>query len=601
VYGSLGQYHLLEELGRGGMGSVYKARHALMDRVVAVKVLLPELVQNPLAVEWFRREVRAVTRLCHPNIVMAYDANEAQGVYFLVMEYVAGSSLDALVRREGPLAVPQACEIVRQAALALQYAHEQGIVHRDIKPGNLLLPHDEAGARGGEPGGSATGGAHNPPCPVRVKVVDFGLARLHTAAKTDTILLKTQAGFLGTPDYCSPEQSRDIHAVDIRSDLYSLGCAFYFALTGRVPFPAETVMEKLVKHLMEEPAPVEQVRPLVPADLAAVVRRLMAKDPAQRFQTPAELAEELRRWCGAPTQASLRLQEPVAVEAGRAEADASATNLLEKVDVFALDNGRLRRCEAPEERADQEPSGWMVPDTATQRAADITVVPGAAPSSSPHARSAPPCTTPPVAAAPAQRESRKPGSPIPTGPLPNLLGPWRQWTAVVADCASGRGRSRYSSEKYRALYQRVLDGCRAHAAADPAGADFFHRLEALVRPWLNLQTLCRTDAAMLEALGRQCRQVEWDLSGGREPVSRGKWIALLVVLLGPAALMAWFWTHGSRWLASLQVTVGGTSSFKANLRDFGVYVQAHPNWGMLALVPMVVVLGLYWVSRTPRA
>jgi serine/threonine protein kinase len=620
----LGQYHLLEELGRGGMGSVYKARHALMDRVVAVKVLLPELVQNPLAVEWFRREVRAVTRLCHPNIVMAYDANEAEGVYFLVMEYVEGCSLDALVRRQGPLALPQACEIVRQAALALQYAHEQGMVHRDVKPGNLLLPMGNGEWGMGNEGQRDSSFPLPPsPFPIRVKVVDFGLARLQTAAKTDTILLQNQAGFLGTPDYCSPEQSRDIHAADIRSDLYSLGCAFYFALTGRVPFPAQTAMEKLVKHLMEEPTPVEQVQPLVPAGVAAVVRRLMAKDPARRFQTPAELAEELLRWCGSPTQTSLRLQEvpslalracePVAVGAGQPEADASATNLLEKVPLYVFDNGRLR-CDGPaEEPTDLESPNRAAPVAATASATDVTVVSAAALPPPPAAESVPPIALPPVADAPgpagwssAFRRSESEDRPKaelhpPAGPLPNLLRPWRQWTAVVTSCATRCGLSRLNTEKYRALYQRVLHACRAHADADPARADFFQHLEALVRPWLTLQTLQRTDAAMLGALARQCRQVEWELSGGREPLSSGKWIALLLLLLGPPALVGWLWTHGSRWLASLHDPVGRASSIEAALREFGAWLEAHPTWGLLVLVPTVVVLGLYWVSRTPRA
>ncbi len=565
----LGQYVLLEELGRGGMGSVYKARHAIMDRVVAVKVILPDLVQNPLAVEWFHREVRAVTRLHHPNIVMAYDANEAEGLHFLVMEYVEGITLDALVRRHGPLAVPQACEIVRQAAVALQYAHEKGMVHRDVKPGNLLLPR--AGGPPDEP---------VPAAPVLVKVVDFGLARLQTTAKSDTILLETQGGFLGTPDYCSPEQSRDIHAADIRSDLYSLGCAFYFALTGRVPFPAETVMEKLVKHVMEEAPPVEEVRPVVPAGVAAVVRRLMAKDPARRFQTPAELAEELVCWCGPATRASIRVEERLAVGTGLPEADAAATSLLEKVPVYAFDNGRLRPEPAPTEPA---PAGWAAAESETESRSEVTVVPAAP---------APPAAEPTVCILPA--------APAPAGPLPALLGPWRRWTAVVTGFATRRGISRIAPEQYRALYQQVLDACRAHAAADPARADDFRRLEALVRPWLTLQTLQRTDAAMLQALWVQCRQVELDLSGGREPGAPGKWVALLLLALGPLVLAAWLWTHGSRWLASLPVAAGWASSFKGTLRDLGAGLEAHPTYALLALVPTVVVLGLYWVSRTPR-
>ncbi len=242
---TLGQYRLLDELGRGGMGRVYKALHTIMGRVVAIKVISPELVQNPVAVEWFRREVRASTHLVHPNIVMAYDANEADGLHFLVMEYVQGVTLDALVRQHGPLPVDNACALMRQAALGLQHAHDKGMVHRDIKPGNLLIPRPDG---------------EQPP-DVLVKIVDFGLARLQGKTQGETIALRGETGVLGTPDYISPEQSRDIHSADIRSDLYSLGCAFYFALAGRVPFPGESAMEKLVKHLTEEPQPLERRGP----------------------------------------------------------------------------------------------------------------------------------------------------------------------------------------------------------------------------------------------------------------------------------------------------------------------------------------------------
>ncbi|MGH7170287.1 MAG: serine/threonine-protein kinase, partial [Gemmataceae bacterium] len=284
---NLGQYRLLDELGRGGMGCVYKALHTIMGRVVAIKVIAPELVSDPIAVEWFRREVRASTRLNHPNIVMAYDANEAEGLHFLVMEYVHGVTLDALVKRNRPLPIADVCTLMRQAALGLQHAHEKGMVHRDIKPSNLLIPHPE----GEQPPEPLTGGT---PVPL-VKILDFGLARLQGKSKGDTIALRGETGVLGTPDYIAPEQSRDIHAADIRSDLYSLGCAFYFALAGRVPFPGENAMEKLLKHLMEQAEPLQKVRPDVPAAVAAIVRRLMAKEPADRYATPAELAQELEK------------------------------------------------------------------------------------------------------------------------------------------------------------------------------------------------------------------------------------------------------------------------------------------------------------------
>ncbi|HMF16391.1 MAG TPA: serine/threonine-protein kinase, partial [Gemmataceae bacterium] len=271
----LGQYRILEQLGEGGMGRVFKAVHQTMNRTVALKLLSPNLVQTPRARELFQREVRAAARLNHPNIVTAYDANQIDDRYFLVMEYVDGPNLDQLVRGQKPLPVPLVCEIMRQAANGLQYAHEMGMVHRDIKPANLLVQ------------------LAGPNQDLTVKILDFGLARLHDAevapvGGAGTIVTRPNV-VMGTPDYVSPEQARDLHAADIRSDLYSLGCTFYYLLTGQVPFPDGTTMEKLVRHSTVEPPPVEHFRTDLPAAVAAIVRRLMAKKPEARYQTPFEV------------------------------------------------------------------------------------------------------------------------------------------------------------------------------------------------------------------------------------------------------------------------------------------------------------------------
>ena len=275
----LDQYVVLEELGRGGMGRVFKARHRTMNRLVALKVLAPGLTKTERARELFLREVRAVAQLVHPNLVTAFDANQVGDRYYLVLEYVDGPNLDQLVRAEGPLSVGQACDFVRQAALGLQCAHAAGMVHRDIKPANILVQRR-----------AADGG------PGLVKVSDFGLARLQegpdAGAGGGTIVTKPNT-VMGTPDFLSPEQARNLHNTDIRSDLYSLGCTLYYLLTGQVPFPGGTSLEKLIRHNTEEPVPVEHLRPEVPATVAALVRRLMAKKPEDRFQTPAELAAAL--------------------------------------------------------------------------------------------------------------------------------------------------------------------------------------------------------------------------------------------------------------------------------------------------------------------
>jgi serine/threonine-protein kinase len=276
----LGQYRILDQLGQGGMGRVFKAVHQTMNRVVALKVLAPQLTKTDRARQMFEREVRAAGRLMHPNIVTAYDANQVGDRFFLVMEYVEGHNLEQLIGERGPLPVGLACDIIRQTANGLQYAHELGMVHRDIKPANLLV------------GRGATDAA-----PCVVKILDFGLARLNEPAQgspagAGTILTRDNT-VMGTPDYLSPEQSRNLHKVDIRADLYSLGCTFYYALTGQVPFPGGNRLEKMIRHSTEEATPVTQLRPEIPEAVAAIVHRLLAKNAADRFQTPAELAAAL--------------------------------------------------------------------------------------------------------------------------------------------------------------------------------------------------------------------------------------------------------------------------------------------------------------------
>jgi serine/threonine protein kinase len=289
----LGQYRVLEQIGRGGMGRVYKAQHRTMHRLVALKVLSADLLSTERAVELFLHEVRAVAQIVHPNVVTAFDANEVNGRYYLVLEYVDGPNLDQLVRKQGPLSVGLACDYIRQVANGLQCAHLQGMVHRDVKPANLLVQWH---------------GLNGDDSPGLVKISDFGLARLTKPIGTPTsrmvpgTILTRENMVMGTPDYLSPEQSRSIHKTDIRSDLYSLGCTFYYLLTGSVPFPGGNAMEKLIRHATELPAPITDYRSDVPAAVLAIVDRLLAKAPEDRFQTPAELAEALHPFAvGGPT------------------------------------------------------------------------------------------------------------------------------------------------------------------------------------------------------------------------------------------------------------------------------------------------------------
>ncbi len=277
----LGQYIILERLGEGGMGHVFKARHKTMGRVVALKVMRKERLANAEAVQRFRREIQVSAQLTHPNIVMAYDAAQAGETHFMVMEYVEGTDLLQLVKQQGPLPVLQACNCIRQAAEALHHAHEKGMIHRDVKPSNLLL--------------TKTG---------QVKLLDLGLARTEDDEPTPANQLTKEGRILGTLDFLAPEQALNSRRIDGRADLYSLGCTFYYLLTGQVPFPGPASLEKLAKHRWEEPAPVETVRPGVPANVAAIVRKLMAKKPEDRYQTPAEVSALLSAVGGAAVPVS---------------------------------------------------------------------------------------------------------------------------------------------------------------------------------------------------------------------------------------------------------------------------------------------------------
>ena len=270
----LGQYRVLEELGRGGMGQVYKAVHQTMGRFVALKVLAPELTKTDKARALFQSEVKAAGKLNHPNIVTAYDAHHAGDRWYLVMEYVDGPNLSQLVKEQGPLPVEQACEYIRQAAIGLEAAHHMGLIHRDVKPSNLLVQQTTAGPQ--------------------VKILDFGLALITAGDATKPGAVVGAANtVLGTPDYVSPEQARDQYGVDGRSDLYSLGCTFYYLLTGATPFTGGTGLDKLVRHGSEPPAAIRSKRPDVPEPVAAIVHKLLAKNPKWRYQTAGELAAEL--------------------------------------------------------------------------------------------------------------------------------------------------------------------------------------------------------------------------------------------------------------------------------------------------------------------
>jgi predicted Ser/Thr protein kinase len=267
-----GEYVVLDKLGEGGMGVVLKAQHRRMERLVAIKVLSSAAMKQTGAVDRFHREVKAAAKLSHPNIVTAYDASEHQGMHYLAMEYVEGKDLASVVKERGPLGVREAVDYIVQAARGLQYAHEQGIIHRDIKPGNLLL--DKRG---------------------NVKILDMGLARVTgaEAALGGSDQLTTSGQVLGTCDYMSPEQAMDTHATDHRTDIYALGCSLYRLLTGNPLYRGETMMQILMAHRMNEIPSLCATRPEVPAELDACYQRMVAKEPGDRQATMAEVVAKL--------------------------------------------------------------------------------------------------------------------------------------------------------------------------------------------------------------------------------------------------------------------------------------------------------------------
>jgi serine/threonine protein kinase len=270
---TLGRYKLLERIGVGGMGQVFLCEHLDTRKRVAVKVLPPARANSPAALGRFYREARAAAALDHPNVVRTRAIDRDGDLHYLVMDYVPGPNLLDLVKRFGPLDLGRAVRYARQVADALDYARRQGIVHRDVKPGNVLI--DRHGT---------------------ARLLDLGLARFVRDHLDDLTKKYDDNVVLGTADYVAPEQVADSHAADTRADVYALGGTLYYLLAGHPPFPSGTVSQKLTWHRRQDPKPIREIRPEVPDGLAAVVARMMAKDPRARYQTPGKAAAALARW-----------------------------------------------------------------------------------------------------------------------------------------------------------------------------------------------------------------------------------------------------------------------------------------------------------------
>jgi eukaryotic-like serine/threonine-protein kinase len=295
-----GRYRILRKLGSGGMANVYLAEDEELGRQVAIKILNDRHASDDQFVERFRREAKNAAGLSHPNIVSVYDRGEAEGTYYIAMEYLDGRSLKDRIVEEGPLPITSAIEVTRQILHAVGFAHRRGIVHRDIKPHNVLLA-------------DGTGEGES-----RFKVTDFGISRTTTSQMTEA------GSIVGTAQYLSPEQARGA-AVDQRSDIYSVGIVLYELLTGRLPFTGETPLEIAMKHLSEVPKPPSEIRPEVPADLDMVVLRALAKDPEDRFQSAEEMERELARVAGGGGVTAETAEAATAVLTGAGLVDAAPT------------------------------------------------------------------------------------------------------------------------------------------------------------------------------------------------------------------------------------------------------------------------------------
>ena len=335
----IGKYKVLERLGAGGMGQVFLCEHTLMRRRVAIKVLPASQARNPASLERFYREARAVAAVDHPNIVRAYDIDQDGDLHFLVMEHVDGVNFQDLVRKSGPLDIPRACHYVYATCVGLQHSLEMGLVHRDIKPGNVLV--DRAGT---------------------VKILDMGLARFFED-EADSLTQQYDENVLGTADYLAPEQAIDSHAADIRADIYALGGTFYYLLTGSAPFPTGTIVQKLLWHQQREPAPLTEYRQDVPPELQAVVAKMMAKDLALRYQRPDEVMEALSPWVQSAISAPAADELPTLSRAAKGPGGPITSRIVARVQAMGQDATGPRPSPSGSSFAPAAPGSALTPTT----------------------------------------------------------------------------------------------------------------------------------------------------------------------------------------------------------------------------------------------
>lgn len=309
----LGDYTLQGQLGRGGMGSVFLARHRLIDRQVAIKIFSSKLGEEEAMLRRFDREAFATAKLSHPNIVRVFDIDQQGDTHYMVMELVRGQDLRAMVKQSGPLPLTKAAHYMAQAAVGLHHAHGRGLIHRDVKPANLVVTQDDV-----------------------LKVLDLGLALIRNDEAVAALTVTNAHTMMGTADYLSPEQALHAHEVDYRADIYSLGCTFYFLLTGQAPFNEGTIAQRILMHQKDMPRDVRALREDCPHALATICMTMLAKRPEDRTASGNDVAKGLCRWLlsnGFETSNTTygKLYEPIALPID-ASAERSDSVTLDRVD-----------------------------------------------------------------------------------------------------------------------------------------------------------------------------------------------------------------------------------------------------------------------------
>ncbi len=441
----LGKYKLQRLIASGSMSSVYEAEHILLRKKFALKVLPKALVDEASFLERFYREARAVVRLDHPNIIRGFDVGQEGDYHYFVMEYLEGSSFQDLVEKSGPLAPDIAAGLIRQAACGLEHAHQAGMIHRDIKPANLLLGQDGV-----------------------VRVLDLGLVRsIPQENEGEAGLTRVHdERMLGTVDYLSPEQAIDSHNVDIRSDIYSLGCTFYFLLSGDPPFAKGTLTERLLAHQTRSAIPISVIRPDVHSSLGRILTKMLEKRPDNRYQTPNELAWALEDW--------LRVIASPRSASGSASAGSpswTSSSMRDQNPMF--DAGSLATSSSV------ATSETRLSSSSISRSSSIL-------------RKSPPSARPTSTVVKGRKSNLGAASDGTRVTLPrDIWEPWSLWAKAVEALASNSGlRLTPNDKSYRELYDNLTQACRLLAPdVDEPTLMILRDIQDTTAPWMNLQSL----------------------------------------------------------------------------------------------------------------